>query len=397
MNDFYTEKSHTSFGKSVIFPFISGILGASLVVGICFGVPSVRDKLIPASTENSKSNSTTIETSTTQTSNLNTNSFESLVSYSEATTKIAKKVQPSIVGIQVEYSVNSFFGNSGTATAGGSGVIITADGYILTNNHVVNSSSTSYFYQLSDATSIKVYLYNDDTAYEAKVIGTDELTDLAVIKIEKNGLTPAELGDSSTVEVAAFAMAIGTPLGLEGSVTTGSVSAVDREITDSDGKKYTLIQTDAAINSGNSGGALVNSYGQVIGINTLKASGSGVEGIGFAIPINSTKEVYTQLINYGKVKRPYVGIETIDISEQMAEFYKLPVGIYIKKIDDFSAAQKAGLKVGDVITQIDEIKVTTLEEFNTVKYKHSIGDTVTIKIIRDGEEIDISVTLEEQK
>ena len=397
MNDFYTEKSRTSFGKSVLFPFVSGILGASLVVGVCFGVPSVRNKLIFSSADISKVNNSIIETSNTQNTNLNTDSFVYLSSFSEATTTIAKKVQPSIVGIKVEYSVNSFFGNGGTATASGSGVIISEDGYILTNNHVVNSSSTSYFYQLSDATSIKVYLYNDTTAYDAKVIGTDELTDLAVIKIEKAGLTPAELGNSDTVEVGSFAMAIGTPLGLESSVTTGTVSAVNREITDDDGKKYILIQTDAAINSGNSGGALVNSYGQVIGINTLKASGSGVEGIGFAIPINSTKDIYGELIQYGKVKRPYIGIGTIDITEKMAEYYKLPVGLYIKTIDDFSAAQKAGLKVGDVITEVDGTKVTTLEELNSINYKHSIGDNITLKITRDGKEMDISLNLEEQK
>ena len=399
MSDFFEQKHRSSFGKSVIFPFISGILGASLVVGICFGVPSIKNKLIPSNTntENTTIKQNSIETSTNQTTNLDTSSLNSLEAFSEATTTIAKKVQPSIVGITVEYSVNTFFGTNGTVSASGSGVIVSEDGYILTNNHVVNSSSTSSFYQLSDATSIKVSLYNDSTPYEAKIVGTDELTDLAVIKIEKSGLIPAELGSSDSVEVGAFAMAIGTPLGLESSVTTGIVSATNREITDSDGKKYILIQTDAAINSGNSGGALVNSYGQVVGINTLKASGSGIEGISFAIPINSAKSIYTELIEYGKVKRPYIGIGTVDVTEQLAEYYNLPVGVYIKSIEDFSAAQKAGLKVGDIITQVDETTVTTLEELNKIKYTHSIGDTIKLKVVRDNQELDISLTLGESK
>jgi serine protease Do len=177
--------------------------------------------------------------------------------------------------------------SEGTAKATGSGVVITDDGYILTNNHVVSSSSSSSYYQVSKATKITVTLYNDTTEYEAKLVGSDEQTDLAVLKIEKTGLTAAELGDSSKVQVGEFAMAIGNPLNMASTVTTGVISATNRTIT-SDNVTYKVIQTDAAINSGNSGGALINADGKVIGINTLKLSGSGVEGIGFAIPINET-------------------------------------------------------------------------------------------------------------
>ena len=191
-------------------------------------------------------------------------------------------------------------------------------------------------------------------------------------------------------------MAIGNPLGLENSVTLGTVSAVNREVTDSEGKKFVLIQTDAAINSGNSGGALVNSYGQVIGINTLKLSGDGVEGIGFAIPINSTRDIYTQLINDGKVKRPYIGISCIDIDEQKSQYYKLPIGVYVSEVEDFSAAQKAGLKPGDVIIAADGTTVTNKDDLDEIKYSHSIGDTITLKISREGKEMDISLTLAEQ-
>lgn len=167
-------------------------------------------------------------------------------------------------------------------------------------------------------------------------------------------------------------MAIGSPLGLDNSVTAGIISAVNRDVTDSDGNKYTAIQTDAAINSGNSGGALVNSKGQVIGVNTLKLSGTGVEGVGFAIPINSTKSIYEQLIQYSKVKRPYIGIDGIDLDENTAKANNLVVGVYIKTIEDFSAGEKAGLKVGDVIIEADGTKITTMDELNDIKIKNKL-------------------------
>lgn len=191
-------------------------------------------------------------------------------------------------------------------------------------------------------------------------------------------------------------MAIGNPLGLTDSVTAGIISAVNREVSDQDGNTYVAIQTDASINSGNSGGALVNSKGQVIGVNTLKLSGNGVEGVGFAIPINSTKEIYEQLIQYNKVKRPYIGIGGYDLDEQTAEYNNLVIGIYIKTIDDFSAAEKAGLRIGDVIIEVEGTKVTKMDELNAIKNKKQIGDTLKLKVYRDGKEKDITVTLQEQ-
>ncbi len=192
-------------------------------------------------------------------------------------------------------------------------------------------------------------------------------------------------------------MAIGSPLGLDNSVTAGIISAVNREVTDNDGIKYNTIQTDAAINAGNSGGALVNSKGQVIGVNTLKLSGDGVEGVGFAIPINSTKDIYEQLIEYSKVKRPYIGISGIDLTEEQVKEYKLPtLGIYIRTIDEFSAAEKAGLKIGDIIIKADDTKVSKIEELNEIKNKKQIGDTIKLVINRNGNEKEISVTLQEQ-
>ena len=380
-----------NFGKQILTPFVSGVLGAGLVLGICLGVPEIRSGLL-------NSTNTTVSTSSTnqKATQLNTTQL-SLEGYSEIGTSVAQKVLPSIVGIKVEYPVNSIFmQQQNTATAEGSGIIISEDGYILTNNHVINSSSTSSYYSLGEATKVSVYLYNDETEYEATIVGTDEETDLAVIKIEKTGLQAAELGDSDSVTVGEFAMAVGNPLGMQSSVTAGMIGAVNREITGSDGKKYKLIQTDAAINSGNSGGALVNSEGKVIGINTLKLSGTGIEGMGFAIPINSTTDITSQLIQYSKVKRPYIGISGMDLSEETAKKYNLVVGIYVKSVDDFSAGEKAGIKSGDVIIEADGKKVTKMDELNEIKNSHKIGDEMKIKIKRDNNEKELTITLGEQ-
>lgn len=381
------EKKSPGFGKSVVLPFCSGIIGAALVVGVCFGIPSVKSNLLTAGSSTSTS---------TGTQSVGTQNLVSLNNYSDTATNVAAKVLPSIVGINVQYTVNSIFSGSQSAEAEGSGIILSDDGYILTNNHVVSSSDSSAYYQVSQANKITVTLYNDTTEYEAKVVGTDSQTDLAVIKIDKTGLTAAELGNSSDVVVGEFAMAIGNPLGMQSSVTSGIISAVDREITSDDGTKYNLIQTDAAINSGNSGGALVNSAGQVIGINTLKLEGTSVEGMGFAIPIDSAKPIFEQLISDGKVARPYIGLSGRDLDEKTAKANNLVEGVYVVSVEAFSGAEKAGIKAGDVIIQIDGKDIKTMDELNEIKNTHKIGDEITLKLNRNGKEMDVKVTLQEQ-
>ena len=377
-----------SFFKNAFVPFCSSALGTFLVIGICFGMPNIRNRLL--------SNTVYTDTGLTITEGPVVNTV-SLTDYSNTAIAVANKVLPSIVGITVEYKVNSLFGGTSTSQGSGSGIIVSSDGYILTNNHVVNSTSSSSYYQITEATKVTVKLYNDETEYEATIVGSDSQTDLAVIKINKTGLTAAELGDSDAVQVGEFAMAIGNPLGLQSSISCGIISAKNREVQDSDtGVTYNLIQTDAAINSGNSGGALVNADGKVIGINTLKLSGTGVEGIGFAIPINSTIDVYNELKTNGKVSRPYIGIGGVDVTETLAKQNNLVIGVYVKTIDNFSAAEKAGLKVGDVIIEADGTKITTMDELNEVKNKHKVGDKMTLKIYRDGKEKEITLTLQEQ-
>lgn len=396
-----SKRSKIGFFKGIFIPFISGILGTTLVIALCVNVPTIRDTIadtldIDATTSYKENNENTKASNiTTPVSNT---SLISLEEYSDTGIYAANKVLPSIVGITVDYTVNSpYYGYSmqSSSTATGSGVIISEDGYILTNNHIVNTSSTSSFYQVSQANKVTVKLYNDETTYDAKIVGTDETTDLAVIKIEKSGLPAAQLGDSSSVKVGEFSMAIGNPLGMESTVTAGIISAVNRTIS-SDGRNYTVIQTDAAINSGNSGGALVNSKGEVIGINTLKLSGTGIEGIGFAIPINSTIDIYEQLISDGKVKRPYIGISGRDIDENTAKQYKLVTGVYVVSVEQFSAAEKAGIKAYDIITEADGKQISTMDELNEVKNAHQIGDTLNLKVYRDSKYVDIQVTLGEQ-
>ena len=391
-------KKKRGFGKTVFVPFISGIVGAALVVGVCFGVPTVKDKLLNLSSSESSSESSSSSGSSNSEYNA---TLMDIAEYSETSVAVAEAVLPSVVGITVEYSVSSF-GQSGVATATGSGVIISEDGYIITNNHVINAESSSVYYQVTEATSIKVHLYgdDDDVQYEAEVVGSDSTSDLAVLKIETDEeLTAIAIGDSDNLRVGEFVMAVGNPLGLDSSVTCGVISALDREVTDSDGNTYTTIQTDAAINSGNSGGALVNSKGELIGINSLKLSSSSsettIEGIGFAIPINSSMDIIEQLIEYGTVKRPYIGITGSSLTESLAQRYNYPTGVYVESVEEGGPAEEAGLEVGDVITEVEGEAVSSVDEINTIKNTYSIGDTITLTVYRNNEYITVDVTLGE--
>lgn len=382
-----SQKHSNNYGKNVFVPFLSGIVGATLVVGTCFGVPSIKEKIVGSSHFRG---TTSTSAGTSQDNPLN---LINIADYSNTSIAVAEKVLPSIVGITVSYQVNSIFGSSeGKAT--GSGIIISEDGYILTNNHVISSENTSSYYAISEATNIKINLYNDENSYDATVIGTDSYTDLAVLKIEKDGLTPATIGNSDTSKVGEYVMAVGNPLGMDYSVTTGIISAINREVQ-SEGTTYLAIQTDAAINSGNSGGALVNANGEVIGINTMKLAGNGVEGIGFAIPISSTTSIINQLIENKEVKRPYIGISGSSVDEALTQKYNIPQGIYVDEVQKDSPAEKGGLQKGDIITKFEGTEVKSVNELNRVKNTHIIGDKVKLTIIRNNEEQELTIELGE--
>lgn len=392
-----SSKNNHTFLKSVCVPFVSGVLGTSLVLGLYFYVPSVRNLF---------SNSENNQTSNVQkifTSEGSVNKGIDISDYSGTAISVANKVLPSVVGIEVDFSISANYptfsaaSQSTTSKATGSGVIISKDGYILTNNHIINTaSSSSSYYTVSDANKVVVYLYNEDEPIEAKIIGSDSVTDLAVLKIERDNLTAIEFGDSDSVQIGEFAMAIGNPLNMRNTVTSGIISGTNREITDVSGTMYTLLQTDAAINSGNSGGALVNAEGKLIGINTLKMAGNGIESMGFAIPINSTFDITEQLISSGKVKRPYIGISGSDVNEMYSRYYDLPVGIYVAQIHDDGPAKDSDLKLGDVILKFNGTEIKTMSELNKLKNSCQIGDTITLTVSRDGEEFDVEVTLTEQ-
>lgn len=287
---------------------------------------------------------------------------------------IAKQNKPAVVAINTTGTVPDFFGQDGSFEAAGSGFIVSADGYIVTNNHVLES-----------AEKITVITDNGDV-YTAKLIGTDVQNDLAVIKIEAQNLTYVIFGDSSTLQVGELAVAIGNPLGeLSGSVTAGIISALDRQITLGN-RTLNLLQTDAAINPGNSGGALFNSFGEVIGVNTAKTSETGIEGLGFAIPINDAKPIIESIVNYGYMKgRTIIGISTSD----------QPGGIYINLVEPGSPAEIAGLKQGDIIIAVNGKETLTINQLADIKATKLPGDSLELTILRNDNEMKITVILAE--
>ena len=336
--------------------------------------------------------------------------------------EIAKKCRSSVVAIETETKVvynnydnyyNPFgsmfgygygygYGGRGgrggtqeyTETAAGSGIIISEDGYILTNNHVI-----------SGADKITVYVNSgeddaEEQTYEATLVGSSENNDIAVLKIDAEGLNAAAFGDSDQLEVGELAVAIGNPMGkVHGSVTAGIISAVEQELTIDD-VTINAIQTDAAINPGNSGGALFDSYGNVIGVVYAKSSSVSIEGIGYAIPVNNIKELVEQMINdpdsvkdQTKGSQIMLGITIRNITEDMSKQYSMPVGVYITDVSTMSAAERAGLQKGDIIVGFAGEDVKTADELNALKAKQTPGDTVAVKIDRNGKEMTLYLVI----
>ena len=300
---------------------------------------------------------------------------------------IAEKASVSVVEIRTKTEVTSnygFFAVPYSAEAAGSGVVITSDGYIITNNHVV---------QGAESISVKM---NDGTVYEATLVGTDSKSDIGVIKIDATGLTPATIGDSSLIRVGDTAVVIGNPLGtLGGTVTNGIISATDREVVINN-ESMNLIQTNAAINNGNSGGGLFDGYGNLIGIVNAKdsgvtSSGSTIEGLGFAIPINDAMDIAEDLIINGKVtNRPMLGVTLQTVNQTYGSFTP---GLYITDILSGSGAEAAGMKPGDKILEADGQAITSYTDLSKILKKKNIGDTIQIKVLRSDSEMEFNVTL----
>ena len=288
-------------------------------------------------------------------------------------------------------SVVSIVCTAAEGSSSGTGVILTASGYLVTNAHVVEN-----------AREITVVL-SDERQFIATLVGSDTVSDLAVLHIEANNLIPAEFGDSTTARVGDSVVAIGDPLGIElrGTMTNGIVSAINRDVT-TGGRTLTLIQTNAALNSGNSGGPLINCYGQVIGINTMKmgvfTSQSGTEGLGFAIPSSTVKEIADQLIAQGYVSgRPGIGITGEEVSSFYQLYYRLPAGLYITHVEQGSDAAAKGIAEGDILISLGDQRITTAEDLTTALASYDVGDTVRIVIYRSGRQYAADITLHESK
>jgi serine protease Do len=388
-------KKSKKFMSYIAVGLICSILGGSIsIAGTLYFVPKLElFKDTPLYQNLATQNTDTAGNSKSSTINAAPISTKGGLTVSE----IAKKVGPAVVGVSIKTASQSdIFGFSDGQSDGnqsndnssqqddgmGSGIIINEDGYILTNYHVIES-----------AQKVTV-IFNNKKEAPAKVINYDANLDLAIIKVTSNIKMPAvaELGDSKNLQVGDSVVAIGNPLGKEllGTVTTGVISATNREIKVGS-TSQTYLQTDAAINPGNSGGALVNSAGQVIGINSAKVGGNGVEGIGFAIPIDTVKPKLNGLL------KPIlkIGIAGRDINSQLSRAYNVPEGVYVAEVQEFSAAEKCGLKVGDVIQKFDGKSVKSISEINDIKATHKSGDTVEVVVNRNGSNKTLNLTLTE--
>ena len=292
----------------------------------------------------------------------------------------------STVGIVTSAVTTNFWGQRTTSAAAGSGFLFTGDGYILTNYHVVQ-----------DANSVTVSTY-DGTKYDARIIGFDESNDVAVLKIDAEGLTPVVIGDSDNLNVGDSVVAIGNPLGeLTFSLTSGTVSALDREVTMSSGISMELIQTDCAINSGNSGGALFNMHGEVVGITNAKYSGSSgsgasIDNIAFAIPINDVYGIVTSIIEKGYIEKPYIGVSVLDVSDETQK-YGLPKGASVQTVTDDGPAKAAGLQVNDIITKVDDTEIDGSSDLVKAIGQCAPGQEITLTVYRQGQTLELKVTV----
>ncbi len=322
---------------------------------------------------------------------------------------VYEKCADSIVGVRTTSSLSSFFGGSQEVSGEGSGIVYSSDGYIITNYHVIaassSSSTSSYFGQNSSSSSvadkIEVYLPSDpETAISATVVGYNISSDLAVLKINKTGLTAIEIGDSDTLKVGQNVVAIGNPGGLQfmGSVTSGVIGGLNRTLTIDSIGTMKLIQTDAAINPGNSGGALVNSEGKLIGINSSKLVNTSYEGMGFAIPVNDAIKICKKLISNEGTATPYIGVNiNTKYTSEVLKYYGFPSGAVVNSVDDGGPADNAGIQRGDIITKFGDTEISEYTVLGDALNQCSSGDTVKVEIYRSGSTKTVEVKIGESK
>lgn len=379
------KKPHGKWVKALCLCLVCALLGGLCGAGLMAGSMNSRIAAVEEKLEEQTKETLSIgQTSTTPAPVSTTTAAKPIASiYDQACSEV--------VGITTEVTYTNFFGQTSSSAVSGSGFIVSPDGYILTNYHVIE-----YAYKGNYAVTVMLH---DGTRYEASIIGVEDCNDIAVLKIDASGLDPVTFGDSDKLSVGDDVYAVGNPLGeLEFSMTTGHVSALDRLITtDESTEAINMFQFDAAVNSGNSGGPVYNANGEVVGIVTAKYSDTGVEGLGFAIPINDAVKIANDLITKGYVTgKAYMGVSIDERYNSMySQYYNMPIGAFVKSVESGSCAENAGIQAGDIITRLGDVEITGYSDLKQAIKQYSAGDSAELELYRAGESRTITVIFDE--
>jgi len=391
------KRRKTGAGKKFLRAVCLVLVCAIVSAGVGYGVADYRiSKMKPAVNNQVVLGASTVSTAEGSAVSDKTDSTPlAAIGDSMSASQIYELACRQVVGIQTEASSVNIFGQSTrTAAVSGSGFVISSDGYVVTNYHVVEYAVV-YGAQYGYATSV---LMEDGTAYPAEIIGYEKDNDIAVLKIEAENLNPVAIGSSSDMKVGDTIYTVGNPLGeLEYTMTSGIVSALDREISTENSVAVNMFQIDAAVNSGNSGGPVYNARGEVIGVVTAKYSSTGVEGIGFAIPMDDTVNIVTDLIEHGYVTgKAYLGVYARTVGSTIAQYYNLPAGAYIEVVMEGYAAEEAGLQLGDIVTKVDDTVVDSKEALTSSLRSYSAGDSAKLTVYRNGQYLEFTVSFDEK-
>ena len=380
------KKPHGKWVKALCLCLVCALLGGVCGAGIMAGSMNSRIAAVEQRLEEQAKGTLSIGSQTSSTP-----APVSTTTAAKPVAAIYDQACNEVVGITTEVTYTNFFGQTSSSAVSGSGFIVSPDGYILTNYHVIE-----YAYKGNYAITVMLH---DGTRYEASIVGVEDCNDIAVLKIDASGLDPVTFGDSDKLSVGDDVYAVGNPLGeLEFSMTTGHVSALDRLITtDESSEAINMFQIDAAVNSGNSGGPVYNANGEVVGIVTAKYSDTGVEGLGFAIPINDAAKIANDLITKGYVTgKAYMGVSIDERYNSMySQYYNMPIGAFVKSVESGSCAESAGIQAGDIITRLGDVEITGYTDLKQAIKQYSAGDSAELELYRAGESRTLTVTFDE--
>ena len=380
------KKPHGKWVKALCLCLVCALLGGLCGAGIMAGSMNSRIAAVEQRLEEQAKETLSIGSQTSSTP-----APVSTTTAAKPVAAIYDQACNEVVGITTEVTYTNFFGQTSSSAVSGSGFIVSPDGYILTNYHVIE-----YAYKGNYAITVMLH---DGTRYEASIVGVEDCNDIAVLKIDASGLDPVTFGDSDKLSVGDDVYAVGNPLGeLEFSMTTGHVSALDRLITtDESSEAINMFQIDAAVNSGNSGGPVYNANGEVVGIVTAKYSDTGVEGLGFAIPINDAAKIANDLITKGYVTgKAYMGVSIDERYNSMySQYYNMPIGAFVKSVESGSCAESAGIQAGDIITRLGDVEITGYSDLKQAIKQYSAGDSAELELYRAGESRTLTVIFDE--